>query len=92
VNIILRRIHKPKRRYRVTQEQAIEQALAALSQRGSRVGTTPIRTRRLEELSNDKQAGWLVCIPIKVPVGIEPNEIFVEVLEPDGEVKIRRAM
>lgn len=73
----------------MTSEQAIERALAALHQRGTRIGSRPIRCRRYDSVSRKApRPGWVVTIPLDVPEGLEPDEMRVEVFEPDGEVNI----
>lgn len=73
----------------MTNEQVIERALTALRHRGTRIGSRSIRCRRYDSVSRrDPRPGWVVAIPLDVPEGLEPDEVLVEVFEPDGEVNI----
>jgi hypothetical protein len=68
----------------VTELEAIELAKKALKRRGTPVRNEPFRASRLE----GRRPGWLIVVPLDVPVGFEPNKLFVEVFESDGTISI----
>lgn len=73
----------------MTKEEAVDLAVGAVRDEGSRIGTRPIWSDRFEENSRcDPRAGWIVAVPIDVPKGFETDMIFVEVFEPSGDVNI----
>ena len=74
----------------MTEYEAIYAALEALSAMGTSVGSKAVRALRKNSHMRlgQKREGWLVVVPLDVPVGFEPDSIHVEVYEPDGEVHI----
>jgi hypothetical protein len=74
----------------MTEEEAIRLAVAELERRG--LGTTPNpvgahHQNRHMRLGKNR-SGWIVLFPLDAPRGFEPNQLSVEVYEPDGEVNI----
>jgi hypothetical protein len=74
----------------MTEQEAIRLAIEALRAEGTAMGAKParaIRKNRHMRLGKNR-CGWLVIVPLDVPASFEPNSIYVEVYEPDGEVHI----
>jgi hypothetical protein len=38
------------------------------------------------------RSGWVVSFRLDVPQGFEPDQVYVEVYEPDGEVNVPRIL
>jgi len=73
----------------MTQNEAEEIAIAMLCERKTRTRSGPVWSRRFEAGERrDPRSGWVVSVPLDVPEGWEPDEIYVEVFEPNGEVNI----
>jgi hypothetical protein len=74
----------------MTADEAIEKALAALKLDKTPIGSKPVRAiykERHMRLGKNR-SGWLVVVPLKVPASFEPDTLYIEVYEPDGEVYI----
>jgi len=72
------------------QDEAIRRATArALKEKCNIIveSARVIRKDRHMRLGKNR-SGWLVVFSLKVPIGFEPNQLAVEVYEPDGEVNI----
>jgi hypothetical protein len=77
----------------MTEKEAIERAIAAVCEPDFQVGSRPIRGQWYESVSRrDPRPGWVVMIPLGLPDGISPNEVCVEVYEPDGEIYVRKIL
>jgi hypothetical protein len=78
----------------MTRERAIEIALNHLRADGTRIKLSPPAALHKESdmRGGDNLRGWVVIVPLDVPFGIEPDEIHVEVYEPDGGVFIPRLL
>ena len=76
----------------MTREQAIEIALNHLRGVRTRIKDYPpcafLKERDMR--GGDDLRGWVVIVPLDVPFGFEPNEIHVEVYEPDGGIFVPR--
>ena len=74
----------------MTKEEAVDLAIGAVRDQGSRIDSKPIWSDRFEANSrDDPRAGWIVGVPISVPKGFDPSIIFVEVFEPDRDISIQ---
>ncbi len=74
----------------MTEQEAIKLAIEALESGGTKIGNKPLRAcREVRNLSFGKnRTGWVVAVPIDWPVRMDPDCIFVEVYDPDGETHI----
>ncbi len=71
-------------------DEAVRLALEALKADEPTFNTEPSRVWYKERLMHhgEERSGWLVVFPLDVPRGFEPDEFFVIVYEPDGEIDI----
>jgi|SRR5579883_1863052 len=75
----------------MSKEEAIAIALDALRSSSIRIAAKPIHAVRLEQslVLGPGRSGWLVCIPLVVDEGIEPDTQDVIVCETDGTVDVK---
>ena len=71
-------------------DKAVRLAFEALKADGYAVGTEALSARREDRIrhSGKHRSGWIVTFPLDVPPRFEPDRVFVEVVDPDGEVHI----